>query len=509
MSCGKGKACITTEENRSLWYEGSDRPQTLPPDWYTFIENEDCYATHTSHVSDNKVKGLLSGTKSTGGVTKKVWKAEPLIQAALADAKHNMMQVIPNWQRSGIELQMTAMLTYCKKNDEVRASLHCYCQIGPGMPQASTEKKEEEYLEMIKAIVESTEQFLLDESYEESGAETTFTGATVLSVNTLENNYKLKPSMVLLPWDSAPAYQNVHQDRRGWFRLMSCQGIDGVDLGLVSTEVGEQLKLRGGGDILLEQEGEGGKTGEKEDEEKEEELGTALAMSMESEQLKGRGAEEGDGGTGGIEGLQGAEDRDGQGRDGELMELKKKTNGGEEVDPTGRHCCDEEEEAVNGKESEANSGEVAVGNDEVGGSNTEEKGKGGTETEEEEEVVVVEVTKMREEDEDSTGDVDPGDVAEEEGEKLDYSAIMQETWEEAMKPMAIMKCEATVDVVVLQSIPSDSGVGVENPSVTGSRSGGWAGSFGESNSSGGMDHREFGHNGGKCLSRLLDVAGNR
>lgn len=96
---------------------------------------------------------------------------------------------------------------------------------------------------------------------------------------------------------------------------------------------------------------------------------------------------------------------------------------------------------MNGKESEANSGEVAVGNDEVGGSNTEEKGKGGTETEEEEEVVVVEVTKMREEDEDSTGDVDPGDVAEEEGEKLDYSAIMQETWEEAMKPMAIMKCE--------------------------------------------------------------------
>eukprot|EP00961_Rhodomonas_salina_P014382 193077-Rhodomonas_salina.1 len=103
MSSWKGKERARSEGDRQLCYDGSDCQQTLPPDWFTFIENNYCSAMHTSHVSDNKVKGLLSGTKSTGRVSKKVWKAEPLIQATLAEAKRNMMQVIPNWQQYGID----------------------------------------------------------------------------------------------------------------------------------------------------------------------------------------------------------------------------------------------------------------------------------------------------------------------------------------------------------------------------------------------------------------------
>eukprot|EP00961_Rhodomonas_salina_P287919 3889979-Rhodomonas_salina.1 len=62
------------------------------------MEDEDCYVTHHSHADTNKVQGMQSGAQGRGGVTKKVLKAEALIQSTLAAAKENMMAIIPNWQ---------------------------------------------------------------------------------------------------------------------------------------------------------------------------------------------------------------------------------------------------------------------------------------------------------------------------------------------------------------------------------------------------------------------------
>eukprot|EP00961_Rhodomonas_salina_P081294 1093115-Rhodomonas_salina.1 len=77
---------------------------------------------------------------------------------------------------------------------------------------------------MIQAIIESTEE-CDEKSDDDSEEEAIFSGSesTILSVSTFENNYELKPAMVVLPWDSVPSFVDVHQDRRGWCRLMTRQ----------------------------------------------------------------------------------------------------------------------------------------------------------------------------------------------------------------------------------------------------------------------------------------------
>eukprot|EP00961_Rhodomonas_salina_P302203 3940751-Rhodomonas_salina.2 len=67
---------------------------------------------------------------------------------------------------------------------------------------------------------------------------------------------------------------------------MTCQGINAVDLGLVSTEAGNQLKQGGGGGIVQGLAVEEASTGQEDVANNvKEELATVLAMSTENEKL--------------------------------------------------------------------------------------------------------------------------------------------------------------------------------------------------------------------------------
>eukprot|EP00961_Rhodomonas_salina_P156878 2112021-Rhodomonas_salina.1 len=89
--------------------------------------------------------------------------------------------------------------------------------------------------------MESTEE-CDEKSDNDSEGEVIFSGSTILSVSTFENNYKLKPAMVVLLWDSVQCFVDVHQDWSGWCRLMIWQNVDPVGLGLVSLEEADAIK---------------------------------------------------------------------------------------------------------------------------------------------------------------------------------------------------------------------------------------------------------------------------
>eukprot|EP00961_Rhodomonas_salina_P280377 3787461-Rhodomonas_salina.1 len=48
--------------------------------------------------------------------------------------------------------------------------------------------------------------------------------------------------MVVLQWDSVPGFLDVHQDQRGWCRLMIRQNVDPIGLGLVPQGEADAIK---------------------------------------------------------------------------------------------------------------------------------------------------------------------------------------------------------------------------------------------------------------------------
>lgn len=86
-----------------------------------------------------------------------------MIQSTLAAAaKENMLSIVPNWQLVELSLSMACMMTFVMNYTEAKALLLSKCTWEALCKsflsiKACKENKEEEYKEMIKEILESTE----------------------------------------------------------------------------------------------------------------------------------------------------------------------------------------------------------------------------------------------------------------------------------------------------------------------------------------------------------------
>eukprot|EP00961_Rhodomonas_salina_P172185 2321823-Rhodomonas_salina.1 len=59
------------KEKRYFREDSDEERCIIPPDLWTFMEDDDCYVTHRSHADTNKVQGMQSGVQGRGGVAKK------------------------------------------------------------------------------------------------------------------------------------------------------------------------------------------------------------------------------------------------------------------------------------------------------------------------------------------------------------------------------------------------------------------------------------------------------